>query len=427
MATRKPVSVTVRSYQVGFGDCFLLSFDYPERSRIKTRRVLIDFGTSALPKRSGRKSMLDIAKNIRDVCGKRLDAIVVTHRHLDHLSGFAGRSGGIIEQLKPRVVVQPWTEDPKAAVDAKRPSARGRRRRLHLAGLDSMHDVARFALGELDRHPRGFTKTVRDQLSFLGEDNLKNAAAVKKLMKLKCRYVYYKSRSGFERLLPGVKVHVLGPPTLEQSDKIRKQRHEDASEFWHLQALAGRKPAGIEPRLFKSHKPAAKAVLPFETRWFLPRLDKLRGEELLQIVRILDKQMNNTSVILLFEVGDKKLLFSGDAQIENWSYALKTAEDKKRVRKLLSDVDFYKVGHHGSLNATPKTLWGLFKKKSESKDDQRMHTVNSTMTGKHGSRRRNTEVPRRTLVQALEKQTDYFTTQELRGNNFFDDFTLKIG
>ena len=89
-----------------------------------------------------------------------------------------------------------------------------------------------------------------------------------------------------------------------------------------------------------------------------------RGDQLLEIVRILDMQMNNTSVILLFEVGTKKLLFPGDAQLENWMYSLKEAKEASAVRKLLSDVDVYKVGHHGSLNATPKTLWNLFRKRA---------------------------------------------------------------
>ena len=74
--------------------------------------------------------------------------------------------------------------------------------------------------------------------------------------------------------------------------------------------------------------------------------------------------MNNTSLILLFEVNGKKLLFPGDAQLENWSYALTEAQDTKKVRAMLADVDFYKVGHHGSLNATPrKLLWEAFKKR----------------------------------------------------------------
>ena len=79
----------------------------------------------------------------------------------------------------------------------------------------------------------------------------------------------------------------------------------------------------------------------------------MRGEQLLQIVRMLDQQMNNTSVILIFQVRKKLLLFPGDAQIENWEYALV----RRSTKALLRNVDLYKVGHHGSRNATPKTLW----------------------------------------------------------------------
>jgi len=43
---RKPTRVELRSYQVGFGDCFLLSFVYGDDDK---RHVLIDFGTTALP------------------------------------------------------------------------------------------------------------------------------------------------------------------------------------------------------------------------------------------------------------------------------------------------------------------------------------------------------------------------------------------
>ena len=48
MPDSQPTSVTLRAYQVGFGDCFLLSFHYAGRRR--TRHVLIDFGTTSLPK-----------------------------------------------------------------------------------------------------------------------------------------------------------------------------------------------------------------------------------------------------------------------------------------------------------------------------------------------------------------------------------------
>jgi hypothetical protein len=38
--TNKPDSLTLRCYNVGFGDCFLLTFHYGEDDR----HVLIDFG-----------------------------------------------------------------------------------------------------------------------------------------------------------------------------------------------------------------------------------------------------------------------------------------------------------------------------------------------------------------------------------------------
>jgi hypothetical protein len=140
----------------------------------------------------------------------------------------------------------------------------------------------------------------------------------------------------------------------------------------------------------------------------------LRGQQLLEIVRSLDDQMNNTSLILLFEAGGKKLLFPGDAQIENWSYALEDAPDHEATHALLADVDVYKVGHHGSLNATPKKLlWERFTKRG-SKPGKRLKAVLSTLPGKHGKTANDTEVPRRPLLDALRKETDLSNTNDLK-------------
>jgi hypothetical protein len=159
-------------------------------------------------------------------------------------------------------------------------------------------------------------------------------------------------------------------------------------------------------------------------RWIVDRMDHLRGEALLQIVRTVDRALNNTSVILLFRVGRTSLLFPGDAQIENWSYAL----SKGSVRRLLRSVDLYKVGHHGSLNATPKSMWALFKNRSSDESDPaRMFALVSTMGGKHGDRSRRTEVPRRSLVDALRKETNFLTTQSIRGTKkFWRDVEIQV-
>ena len=127
--------------------------------------------------------------------------------------------------------------------------------------------------------------------------------------------------------------------------------------------------------------------------------------------------MNNTSVILLFQIGKKKMLFPGDAQIENWQFAL----NQKKYRSSLASVNLYKVGHHGSRNATPKALWNLFKNKSDKKSANRLLSLMSTMEGKHGSPHSHTEVPRETLVEELEHKSEFFTTQQLKGGKFFHD------
>ena len=109
-----------------------------------------------------------------------------------------------------------------------------------------------------------------------------------------------------------------------------------------------------------------RADLPGRDRWLVYRARNMQAEQLLQIVTELDDAMNNTSVILVFDMGGKRLLFPGDAQIENWQYALQNPAN----RQLLASVNLYKVGHHGSRNATPKSLWKLFEQPHEQEEQQ---------------------------------------------------------
>ena len=94
--------------------------------------------------------------------------------------------------------------------------------------------------------------------------------------------------------------------------------------------------------------------------------------------------------------------------------------------KPLRSVNLYKVGHHGSLNATPKSLWKLFKNKSERKTSNRLLSLMSTMEGKHGSVYGHTEVPRTPLVRELQRESDLFTTQPLKGKDFFHDTVVNF-
>jgi hypothetical protein len=445
MATEKPKSLTIRSYQVGFGDCFLLTFHY--NGTTKDRHVLIDFGSTAVPKTFAKKTqastkksakkkpkdkdlMVRVAEDIKERCQGKLHAVVATHRHKDHISGFATNKNGtapgdIIASCNPDVVLQPWTEHPKARVDATQAPNTVTTKKGFVAALGNMHAISAAVLTEAERRQnrKMISPLLFREISFLGDDNLSNESAVKNLMGMgkKNHYLNYGSKSGLEKVLPGVKTTVLGPPTLKQSEDIKVQRSKDEDEFWQFQAFANRFALKPATGIFRSAETDTEQ--PPYTRWFIKRMRSVRGAQLLGIVRALDRVMNNTSLILLFEVNGKKLLFPGDAQIENWSYAL----NQPKIKTLLSGVNLYKVGHHGSRNATPKTLWNGFKKRSTKKASGRLITLMSTMPNKHGKVASKTEVPRKTLKDALESESELFNTENLKGKeNIFLDCVIKF-
>ncbi|KPH78297.1 hypothetical protein [Bosea vaviloviae] len=426
----RPSRVVITSYQVGFGDCFLLSFEYTTEKR----HVLIDFGSTGLPDGIPKNQLDLIANNIAERTKDQRLAVVATHRHKDHISGFTTKklrpsSGKTIADLKPELVLQPWTEDPKLAVDAKGPLPPGFPLAAHhVSSLAAMQQAAGAILSEVKR-VRYLSPSLRQELSFTGENNLANLEAVKNLMTMSAAREYAKAgdKTALEDLLPGVKVDILGPPSIEQAETITKQRSRDQDEFWHLMAHAA---ASLGPTRAQKVAPLfpgftverSGAQFPIDARWIVSQARRLRSDQMLRLVRILDNVLNNTSLILLFRCGPKSLLFPGDAQIENWSYALSQAT----VREKLKKVDLYKVGHHGSLNATPKSLWDLFDQKSDEDGPDRLQTLMSTMAHKHGNEERRTEVPRQTLVQALDRQSALFTTQSLKENELFHETSFDL-
>ncbi len=476
-ATKKPIEIILRTYQVGFGDCFLLSFRYSDKDE---RHVLIDFGSTGLPKEFDKEKqkthMLAIAEQIRADCKKKLHVLVATHRHKDHISGFAQTgeknaagetTGDIIRSCKPDVVVQPWTENPNlddkaikdglARLTVSDEEFKSDPEKNFAATLQNMQRVAGLVKAESERLATdadqaeddtiGFMHPLDDKtkrhLSFMGDNNVANESAVMNLRAMGSRatpyFVAFGDRLSLSQVLPGIKVKVLGPPTLEQHHEIIKQRSRDDEEFWMFHSMAknfwgmqamtanlveelNEKDNEMPNRLFPKAN-VFQNFAPSDTRWFIRQTRAVHAEQLLSLVRILDKALNNTSVIMLFEVGDKKLLFPGDAQIENWEYAL----SKPEIRKLLRDTTLYKVGHHGSRNATPKTLWKDFKKRStDEKNPDRLKTVVSTMEGKHGHTPQ-TAVPRQTLVSELEKLSDYHTTQKIRnGDKLCEEILISI-
>lgn len=278
-----------------------------------------------------------------------------------------------------------------------------------------MRDVAAAAI----RESRHLGHALRQEIRFLGYDGLSNRSAIRNLARLgrqgRAVYAHYGMRLPMARLLPGVKVQVLGPPTLRQKADLARQAATHRDQFWHFHAFwnlaADTASLSATSAVFARARTCPLAASPPESRWFIRRLRQARGEQLLRVVRAMDDALNNTSLILLIHAGGKRFLFPGDAQWENWEYAL------TRNAALLRSVDFYKVGHHGSLNATPKALWNLFARRGDRSTRRRLVSLVSTCSNsKHGHRETNTEVPRESLIAELRRNSTFRSTQELEAS-----------
>ncbi len=410
-----PIGLTTRMYEVGFGDCFLLTFHYKSRDR----HLLIDFGST----RSTKQYMKRIAEDIHIQTKGKLDAIVATHRHKDHISGFATyedvpeeTSGGIIAGLNPDLVSMTWTEDPDLAKQAIGP-IKDQPNLSFIASLSSMERVAKQAgiVAAVAKRSRRYS--VSSELEPLSEINIPNKSALQNLLSMgksnKIEFLHYGKKSHLTRMFRGVKFHVLGPPTVEQSANIKHQIIKNQEEYWHLanywnlvdEIYSGTKLAKDIP--FTGKYRASRK--PSYAKWLIQKMQNPAAKDLLRISRVMDHALNNTSVILLIEVEGKKLLFPGDAQIESWDYVL-NGPHAERNRKLLAGVNLYKVGHHASLNGTPKTLWKLMRERKDLTEDGDLVCLLSSRIDIHGKIKNGTEVPRKKLVDALKKGSELLAT-----------------
>ena len=329
-------AVTVRMYNVGFGDSFLLTFPGSP-----PRRVLVDCGShSSGP---GPLPIGDVAARIvEDVTGAdgvpKIDVVVATHRHRDHVSGF---SSPVWKDVRVGEVWMPWTEDPADP-------AATRIRNAQSSGAAKLHAALRLS-------------GAPDHLLDLVSNSLTNEKAMATLHEgfdgKPARH--FLPKRGAERKpfssasLPGVTVHLLGPS--RDAGVVRDMEPPAGKGYLRLAGGDGGEGAGLPFRRHWAMTPkefdatAAFAHLRLSEK-YRRAVDALGEDDDLAVAVALDAAVNGTSLMLLFEVGKAFLLFPGDAQWGTWNAVLSDPASAELLKK----TAFYKVGHHGSHNATPR-------------------------------------------------------------------------
>ena len=415
--TRKSVSgaagdIRVRMYRVGFGDFFLLTVP----TRAGPQHILIDCGVHA----GNIGSMEGCVADLIEATNRKLALVIVTHYHADHLSGFATQADEFAQFDVGAVwITNRLDPDDRQAMAFRLGLATlanhlrlQLQMRLRLALDEDQESIARQALAKAEN-------ALGVALGASGAaGNEKALDVVTNRFRNKPPVFYYEA--GDAPTLPpslegALAAEILGPAPKDEASEFT------ASDNRLEQYLAAAGNRGL---------PDASACLPFDRSWpasaydypneaFRPWRTATEMEKTLHAVQpdalaasadLLDGTLNNQSLVVLFTCKGKKLLFAGDAQWGNWAYWLygrgvkgKDPGISERAQEILGDIDFYKVGHHGSTNATPIPVVAAMSDKCVA--------MCSTETGfpskkrTYGSIPKKTEVPRIALMEALEERT----------------------
>lgn len=394
-ARAKPAEhLRIRMYRLGIGDCFLLTLP---GAAGKPFHLLIDCGTHTAERGDARNANAPwrteaAAADILEVTGGRLNAVVGTHEHWDHLSGFL-QGKQAFEKCEAQVVWCSWAENLKAEPIAQ--ELIGLRRN----GQDALWKI-RQQIAEPAPEDAAEAAGLRERLSglfgFFGEspglgERARDAAEA--LLSLGRGRVDYLSPGGapIEGPAGDWRIFVLGPP--RDLSLLRRDQPRKNGEGYPLAGLAAEalNLAAIgAPPLTEDSDPPFKAAFQIplaDTRgmaffkghyWSDTAAEAGQNEAQAQDFRRIglahlnvaeafalkhDRLTNNTSLVLALELGpptakdNPVILFAGDAQIGNWLSWQNVVWPNYHGRRvdgadLIARTEIYKVGHHASHNAT---------------------------------------------------------------------------
>jgi hypothetical protein len=388
VAPKTSDKLRIRMYCQGLGDCFLLTFPRSTGTR-KEFHILIDCGV-IIGQPGGTEKIKQVADQLKTDTQGRIDVLVVTHEHWDHVSGFHD-AASIFEGIQFDEVWLSWMEDPDEPMAVKLQQQRDAKKQKLAIALDREATVAAMAVddgsspiaeqliglaGFLGLEPGNAVQSMK----LNGEPDRGKTGAALNFVKARTDNLWYLepgSESFSVSGLDGIEFFVLGPPRDEKSIAKDQPTKKGDEVFHQLAALAAfempddpdmsadrelpfASKYGItldralnEPFYRQMYDDGTGASHPADWR----RINDLWMYSASELALQLDADTNNTSLVLAIRLpSDKILLFPGDAQVGNWeswhSREYNWGPNKVSAEHLLKQTIVYKVGHHGSHNAT---------------------------------------------------------------------------
>lgn len=395
-AAGSAAGLRVRMFRVGFGDFFVLTVP----AAGGPQHILIDCGVHAGDIKTIDEAVTQMAADT----GGKLALVIMTHRHADHISGFA-RCKDTFARFQVGRVWMPWFEnrtDPVAvSFQANLTAVAARLGRALAARTDK-------DAGELADMAENITGGM---LGVGGSVGGGNDVALKVLhggFANSAPVDYYKA--GDPATLPqelidaGLQAQILGPPI---DPALVKQMDNKNHQYLAADESSDDEPIMPFTRGFYAAaadypQDAFKARTPQEIE---KSIAESQPDLLAARARQADNTLNNQSLVVLFSFHGKTLLFAGDAQWGNWENFLFGGAFgtpghtglTEQAKAVLGAVDFYKVGHHGSTNATPMDALQAMR--------DGCVAMCSTEPGCYGTAKKGTEVPRQPLLAALDQKT----------------------
>jgi len=419
----------VRMYRVGFGDCFLVAVPTKKGPRF----ILIDCGEHS----SHIGSLPAVVDDIATVTDSHLSLVIATHRHADHLRGFYKCAARFRAFTVDAVWMSCWDnpDDKQAVALQAHLLAQAEAFEQQVRPLAATDDVARAALGLTGLLTgRGLAAAATGP----DDSDLSNNAAALAMLRgapedpvycFKNSPVRHYYRGGDKAALPtelavaGLGVKILGPPT----DPGLLSDMDAKAQYLRLVAESAH-PAPLKPfdSDWRTSQYPPDALHPFQARQLEQLIRAVQPDTLLAGAALADNTINNQSLVVLFTFAGKTLLFTGDAQWGNWENFLYGQDVSKMTapqllpasKKMLAALDLYKVGHHGSTNATPMAAVGALRKGAVA--------LCSTEPGCFGSVAKNSEVPRGPLLAELAKKGPVVRSDQVAAGEAKANATVKL-